>query len=1122
MSKLDNAPPPRPIGAVLAVVTAVCVALALWLFPKAQPTIALKQELTRESAIERARTFATAHALPIANAEVAVRFSQDGEAQTFIELEAGGKDTVNVEVNRRDVALFTWTVRFFRHGDPREVRVTLSPDGHVIGFRNTLAQADTRAALDSAGAYAYADSLRIAWLGLSATAWKPVATSVETVQPSKRLDRTITWERTDRTLGAAPLRLDVVVRGDLAGGARQYVKIPEPFRRRYAERRADNDLYALIASLFVPIFALFGIAALVGARKRGLIRWRPALIVGSVMGLVMALAQLNEIPGSYFQYDTALPPGTFLAQQWLAALVIGIGMCVVSTILLATGELLTREAFPEQFDWWQTARHAGTRPIALRLLGGYTLAAFGLAYVSIFYLTVERGLGWWSPSSLLDDPNQIASPFPWLSAVATSLQAGVLEEVLFRAIPLALIARAVANKSWRMQALTAGVVLTALVFGFAHANYPSFPAYARGVELFAEAVLWAVLYLRVGLVPTVVGHFTYDLTLFGLFAAAGDAPAYRVTLAVVIVVAAIPALLVARKAWRTRGLVTAAPDSARFSAWQPMPMLVTAEMPIATAAPITGPGWIAALAAVAALVAGLWPTAQPAPPRFTATRAQAVATADSVLRTLDAIPTEWTRLVDASSESWPTERRFLAQHDSTKQLASRVSRNWLHGGSWDVRYVHTTGTVAERTESWNVVLGADGRPHTWSHVLADSAPAPTISRDSAERAARAALIAAGASPTALVLLSATETARPARHDVEFDFTDTSILLPANASLRRSATVSGDKVTRLGHLLFLPETWKREDAARSSTRSIMAAGPVLALVLLGIVGLVRFMRRPPHLAAMKWPSRRTMITLVSLVGVSMAVLSANDWPAMMHGWDTASPFNRHQWTSMLTLLGGTLGAAAAWGMWLATDAARRRMGVPVRAVSARDAWLVGAALALGPRLPDVIPALLLPHTPSPVGTVLDQFIPIIGRLTDAISSALFQAPLFVLIAGALLVIKVPVARVAALIVAAGALGLVSASAGALLTSTWLAHAAVHATSMLLMALVFWKFGRSSMEAWFIGALVSGTLSQVGSGLVAASMTDHLSHMLAAACAIVVGVVLTRRPRSATTQTAPARS
>ncbi len=258
----------RPIGLLLALLTAVCVSVAVWLLPKALPTIALKQELTRETAIARARAFADTRGLAVADARVAVRFERDGETQTFIELEAGGKPAVNAEVNRGDVALFSWIVRFFRPGDPREIRVTLAPDGRVIGFRRTLADADARPALDSAQASVLTDSVRTAWLGLDAAKWRAVSTSTETVQPSGRVDRTVTWERSDRTLGVAPLRLDVVVRGDVVGGARPYVKVPEPFLRRYAERRADNELYAQIASAFVPFFIrLFRVSSgLVGRR----------------------------------------------------------------------------------------------------------------------------------------------------------------------------------------------------------------------------------------------------------------------------------------------------------------------------------------------------------------------------------------------------------------------------------------------------------------------------------------------------------------------------------------------------------------------------------------------------------------------------------------------------------------------------------------------------------------------------------------------------------------------------------------------------------------------------------------------------------------------------------------
>ncbi len=1103
----------RPIGLALAMATAVCVAVAVWLFPKAQPTISLKQELTRDEAIARARTFALAHQLPVQGAREAVRFEQDGETQIFTELEAGGKTAVNAEVNRGDVALFAWRVRFFRAGDPHEVQVTLAPSGRVLGFRNILAAADARPALDSAQATARADAVRTEWLADRTTAWRVVSTSVETVQPSGRLDRTVTYERTDRTLGAAPLRLDVVVRGDVVGEARQYVKVPASFERRYAERRADNDLLAQIASLVMVLFAVLGIAALVGARGRGTVRWRPALLLGGGIGVALLLAQLNEIPGSYFQYDTALPQGTFVAMQVLLAVLSGVGMGGLITVVLAAGELLTREAFPEHFDWWSTMQYAGTRPVALRVLGGYTVAALGLAYVSVFYLAVERGLGWWSPSGLLDDPNLIATPLPWLSAVATSLQAGVLEEVLFRAIPIALVARAVGNRPWRPYALAASVVVTALVFGFAHANYPSFPAYARGVELFAEAALWAVLYIRVGLVTTVVGHFTFDLILFGLFASAGTATPYRVALAVVVLAALAPALWVLRQFLKTGGLTADAPDAARFSAWRPMARAVTAERPIPTVARVQRAGWVTKVLAAGVLLAFV-PTERAAPPRFTASRQQAIATSDSVLRTVGATPAGWTRLTEASTSTWKTEARFLAEFDSTKSIAARVARTWMHGGSWTVRYVHTAGDVAARTESWKVIVSADGQPHTWEHIIADSAPAPALPRADAESAARAALVAAGAPAAALTLISAKETAKPARRDVEFEFADGSIVMPGNASLRWTATVSGDRVTRLGHRIFLPEAWERQDTSRTVTRSAIAAGVLLLLVILGGFLLVRFMRQRPLVPALAWPSRGRMIGIVAVMSAVMFLTRLNDWPTKMAGWDTASPFNRHQWTTISGMLLGALGPLMLWGLWLAADAARRRMGVPVQSPTRGDALWTGAALAAGPALMGALPALVFGPTTTSVSTVMNQVVPVLGHVTNATNSAFAMAAVAVLASSAALAVRSSALRVLLLALVAVSVGSVTAE-DAVSSSEWMARAAVSALAIGGMCAIWWRVGRASMEAWLAGALMLQYATGLASRVSRGTADDGFSFSLGAWVAWGVCWFVTSRPRAQAT-------
>src|SRR6185503_6438076 len=165
-----------------------------------------------------------------------------------------------------------------------------------------------------------------------------------------------------------------------------------------------------------------------------------------------------------------------------------------------------------------------------------------------------------------DDPNQIASPMPWVSAIAVSLNAGVWEEALFRALPLSLLSLWIGESPTRRWWMAAGVVASAIVFGFAHASYESWPPYSRGVELFLEACAWAVLFINFGLLVTVIAHFVYDLVLFGIFAGSGSSTEYRVTAAIILLALLAPALAVAWRWVRQRGF-TSAPEEARFAAW---------------------------------------------------------------------------------------------------------------------------------------------------------------------------------------------------------------------------------------------------------------------------------------------------------------------------------------------------------------------------------------------------------------------------------------------------------------------------------------------------------------------------------------------------------------------------
>ncbi|HZF69194.1 MAG TPA: CPBP family intramembrane glutamic endopeptidase, partial [Gemmatirosa sp.] len=605
---------------------------------------------------------------------------------TFVDLAGGGPDSVRALARDREVPLFRWAVRLYVPGEPREAVVRFAPDGRPIGLRRSLPEDERRATIAEDAGRRAADAALGPWTGAPTGAWRFVSASYETQPRSGRVDRTYTYERVGRTVGTAPIRARVRVTSarDSAQAARgaadlllvgAYVDIPEEWERSYRERRAQNDLYAQLSTPGVLVFGILAIVAVV--RGRGRVRWRAASLVGTIVGLCFMAAGLNGLPLAWFGYDTATATSVHVALVAVGAVAGGFAAGLWVTISVAAAELLTRRAFPRHHDWFAFVRHAGAPPVAGRVLGGYALAAFGFAYVTLFYLATRSLLGWWVPTGSLDDPNQIATPLPWVSAIGTSLFAGIWEESVFRAVPLAMLSLLVRDRPSRRWWMLAGVIVTALVFGFGHANYPSWPAYSRGVELFAEAALWAVLYLAVGLPTTIVAHVLYDLTWFGLFALNGRGPAYTTTAAFVGAMFFLPLLVVAVQWARRRSAgvsdaaaaaavprlgdveVHAARREAEVEAAEQAE--IAAEESTVADAPAIAAGRADALGGTrrrqlalvlvgaAALLAVLVPPAGVLGPRWSVGRARAVTVADSMLRARGVDPARWDRTIVAEA-----------------------------------------------------------------------------------------------------------------------------------------------------------------------------------------------------------------------------------------------------------------------------------------------------------------------------------------------------------------------------------------------------------------------------------------------------------------------------------------
>ena len=107
-------------------------------FPDAFSIVSLDITMDRERALADARAIAERHGLGPPGFQEAASFTLDSETQTFVELEAGGKDAFTQMMRDRLYSAYTWRVRHFKEGEANETLIRFTPDGTPYGFVERL------------------------------------------------------------------------------------------------------------------------------------------------------------------------------------------------------------------------------------------------------------------------------------------------------------------------------------------------------------------------------------------------------------------------------------------------------------------------------------------------------------------------------------------------------------------------------------------------------------------------------------------------------------------------------------------------------------------------------------------------------------------------------------------------------------------------------------------------------------------------------------------------------------------------------------------------------------------------------------------------------------------------
>jgi len=918
-------------AAVVAAILAAGLHVACYQY--VNPTAALRLGVSRGTATQVAYRFLNnEHVAVPAGYRQATTFVSYGHPKAYLE-QTLGLAKAN-RVLQSEGMVYRWAARWFKPGEYEEYNVETDPDGRILSYLHDLP--------DDAPAPASKQPRQVAEQFLKRVAGLEVRDywlqdSSREPRP-KRRDYGFTWERRGFRLGEARQRVSLVVTGDKVISYYRYLWVPESFDHRFATQQDKGDLLADVSGVLTFVFVIAGIVVIIGGIRRRTLHWRAALPIGAAVAFVGLLNDLNLLPLAYAGFDVSQTEFSFLTDEVMSIVMAMVGRFLGAAATVVAAESLFRGRFPDRqpIHQWFSREGIGAAAGRKRLAAGYLLALGHLGYVSAFYFLATKQLNAWAPAQVPYD-DLFSTAVPWAYALLIGMQPAVSEEFLFRVLAISWLRRLV-KRDWL------AILIPALIWGFAHCNYPNKPFYIRGIELSIWGCVLGWVFVRFGVLPGLVAHATFNSVIVGEAFLSSVVWLPRLNFAVVVLVVLIP-LAAATWWWRQRAAAPA-PEPQTNAGLDLLlldravrePALIPLEETEPAWRPLPRRSWI--IGAIA-LVVGLvfivalakldpdkpsrdWKQTEIEPWQAKSiSRGEAVRIAGATIEKEQARVEGW--LMSATvqeggldGESQVYLERYLPSGD-VEELGQRMV---TPGFLWAVKWQKPLAR-----ESWRVRLTAEGKIWDVSHSQPEEAPGAHLAEGQAQHLAEDRLRQLGFDLPRFRLTGSRQHEYPARTAHVFTWEPRGLRIGQSQFLTE-VTVDGDRANWVGRWVEPPESFvfqRSKETARESVGAALSAVIGLALLLVGIgcyFGAVRGYQVP-----WRWAFRIAAWLTVPLIALGV-LMSARAWAGLP---ETTAP--------AAYIAGTLLGMAAALAMVLAGGAALLAV--------ARSLWRTGFPDVPGP-------------------------------------------------------------------------------------------------------------------------------------------------------------------------------
>ncbi len=472
------------------------------------PAASINYALTSSQAAVEAKALAAQLGYDVDKNIQTTVFLHDDEAKSVLEFKLGIK-AAN-ELMKNQVPVWLWRTRFCKELSKEQVYIAYTTSGQLKSVFHILENDLKLPSLSKEEAQHEAESFidKIGRQDLS----KYQLFDYGTEAKPNRIDQHFEWKK-----GGFPessLRIRVDIAGNKVSSYRYYLAPSDTWSRQYKKIRENNELLGKIASFFVFLFIVATVGAFIYGLNTHNIRWRFTFISSLIVVVLLVLDQGNNWTNTIdSQYDTSLTFTNFVTKQLIMTLLISVGALLMSLTLAGGAEIIYRRCWPKHMalPHLLTLRGMAQQDFFQKTIYGYLVVGGMMLWVISYYMVGQK-FNFFCPLGV-DDYKTIGTLCPAISGALIGVSAAGLEEFTCRVVALGLLTKLLKN-FWLAN------FIQAVVWGFAHSQYPQQPSYARGLELSVVGLVFGWILNRYGVLPCFVAHYLYDafLTVEPVFA----------------------------------------------------------------------------------------------------------------------------------------------------------------------------------------------------------------------------------------------------------------------------------------------------------------------------------------------------------------------------------------------------------------------------------------------------------------------------------------------------------------------------------------------------------------------------------------------------------------------------